>query len=128
MASVLRRRNPNRPLRKLADLTEAPPDVLQPGERDMVTGCCFLMTKKVFDEVGGFDPGYKIGYFEDSDLNMEVRSRGYKIYFEPRSVIYHWGAHSGCVQHQFFDANAQRFHQKWVANCKIDGLVKAKRL
>jgi GT2 family glycosyltransferase len=108
-------------------LSEAPEDLLVPGERDMVTGCCMMMPKKLFDQVGGFDVGYRIGYWEDSDINMIVKSLGFKVMYQPQSVIYHKGCHSRAGLHPFIMDNARKFYERWVDNNKIDNLVKTKR-
>lgn len=100
-------------LNKPIHISDIPEDLLIASERDMVTGCCMAIKKTLFDAIGGFDIGYRVGYWEDSDLNMEVKSRGYKIYYQPESIIYHKGSHTKSGNHPFILANTERFHQKW---------------
>src|SRR5690606_33377430 len=114
-------------LNRVIHISDAPEDLLVPGERDMVTGCCMMMRRSVFDEVGGFDIAYRIGYWEDSDINMQVKHRGYKVYFHPDSRIYHKIGHSRAGLHPFMMDNARLFYERWVDNHRIDPLVKAKR-
>jgi GT2 family glycosyltransferase len=42
-----------------------------------------------FVELGGFDPIFRPGYYEDLDLSYRAWVRGWSTVFEPRSVIYH---------------------------------------
>ena len=42
-----------------------------------------------FVELGGFDPLYRPGYYEDLDLSYRAWVRGWRTVFEPASVIYH---------------------------------------
>jgi len=43
----------------------------------------------MFAELGGFDPLYHPAYCEDTDLSYRAWRRGWKIIYEPASVIYH---------------------------------------
>ena len=114
-------------LRSTMNLTNCPHELLEVGEREMVTGCCFMISKKLFDEIGGFNINYRIGYWEDADLNMEVRERGYKVYYQPKSIIYHQCGHSGASNHPYVIDNAKYFYERWVYNKKIDNFVSSKR-
>lgn len=51
-------------------------------------GACFFIKKAVLDEVGLMDDRFYC-YFEESDLAWRMWLAGYKIFFEPKSVIYH---------------------------------------
>ncbi len=104
-------------------IENSPKDMLRISEREMVTGCCFLIRKSLFEEIGGFDQEYRIGYWEDADLNMKVQSLGYKIYFTPESIIHHRGGHSRAGGHKYINANRNRFHKKWVENRMIKAFI-----
>jgi GT2 family glycosyltransferase len=39
--------------------------------------------------LGGFDPLYRPGYFEDMDLSCRAWMRGWTVLYEPRSRSYH---------------------------------------
>jgi GT2 family glycosyltransferase len=54
-----------------------------------VTGACLAMRRAQFDEVGGWDTGYLIGDFEDSDLCLKLRSAGWDIAYEPAVQLVH---------------------------------------
>ena len=57
-------------------------------EYSAVTGACMLIKRKVFEEVGGFSEDLKVG-FNDIDLCLKVREKGYKILFNPYAVAFH---------------------------------------
>jgi len=44
-----------------------------------------------FLELGGYDDLFQPGILEDVDLSCRARRAGYKLYYEPRSVVYHVG-------------------------------------
>lgn len=94
-------------------------------EREMVTGCCFIIRSDLFFDLQGFDPRFLMGYWEDSDLNLRVRSAGYKVYFEPKSIIYHSPGHSG--GNACFIENKSKFINKWIKNDRIHNLVKSNK-
>lgn len=52
-------------------------------------GGCAAFRRTFFAELGGFDPLFHPGYFEDVDLSYRAWMRGWRTIFEPRSVIYH---------------------------------------
>ena len=54
-----------------------------------VTGACMLMTRALFDSVGGWDNGYLIGDFEDSDLCFKIREQGKHCVYVPTVELTH---------------------------------------
>jgi O-antigen biosynthesis protein len=58
-------------------------------EVDYLSGACLLVRRAAFDEAGGFDPVYGLGYFEDADLCLALAARGYRVVYEPGSVVTH---------------------------------------
>lgn len=77
----------------------------------------FLMWKKVFDEVGGFDESYDPTCFEDSDLSLKIRNAGYKLAYCPYMSIMHLPhqtTNSGTEAHKKLMArNGSYFVDKW---------------
>jgi len=53
-----------------------------------VTAACMMVRKKVFDEVGGFDEEL-INAFNDVDLCLKIREKGYLIVYTPYAELYH---------------------------------------
>jgi len=107
--------------------SEAPADILQLGEREMVTGCCLAIRADLNRDMGGFNPNFRVGYWEDSDLCMSVREKGWKVVCEPNSVIYHKLGHTNSGAHEHHDFNRNYFWNKWVDSGRLDPLVKDKR-
>jgi len=54
------------------------------------SGCCLVIKKSLFLEIGGFDKSFFL-YAEDLDLSWRVWNEGYKILTVPNSRIYHKG-------------------------------------
>jgi GT2 family glycosyltransferase len=53
-----------------------------------VTAACLLMRRAVFDEVGGFDE--RLSHcFNDVDLCLRIRERGYLVVYTPYAELYH---------------------------------------
>ncbi len=59
-----------------------------PDDVDYATGCCMLIKRELFEEIGLLDEEYYI-YSEDVDFSFRAHTAGYKIVFEPRSLIWH---------------------------------------
>ena len=53
-----------------------------------VTAACMMTRRSVFEEVGGFDEAFAISY-NDVDLCLRLRSRGYLVVYTPYAVLYH---------------------------------------
>lgn len=71
-------------------------------EKEAVTGACMLIEKKKYFEVGGFSENYVLGDFEDSDLCLKLKNKGYKIYYSSKPEFYHLERQS---QNLFDDTN-----------------------
>ena len=54
-----------------------------------ITGACLAMRRSDFDRLGGWDTGYLIGDFEDSDLCLKLRSDGLKVAYLPSVQLTH---------------------------------------
>ncbi len=67
-----------------------------------------------FLELGGFDPLYEPFYYEDTDLGYQAWKRGWKIYYQPHSVVYH--EHRGTIGRRFSPAYIDRVVKK---NCLL---------
>ncbi|MFC0813015.1 glycosyltransferase family 2 protein [Paracoccus panacisoli] len=106
-------RHPNAGLGPEFDPAQAPAEV------PAVTGACMLITRKVFDEIGGWDTGYLIGDFEDSDLCLTLRKRGYRVIYHPDVQLTHLERQSfSAIGHDHFKlrvtiTNAVRHQERW---------------
>ena len=54
-----------------------------------VTGACLAIRRSDFDRIQGWDTGYLIGDFEDSDLCLKLRAEGLKIGYLPTVQLTH---------------------------------------
>lgn len=61
-----------------------------PVMTDWVSGAAFIVPKKIFKQVGGFDEEFFM-YFEDQNLCLRIKSLGYPIYFLPNIQVVHLG-------------------------------------
>lgn len=66
-------------------------DRTKPYEVDVVPGTAFLIKKKLFDKLGGFDKNFFL-YFEESDLCKRVKEAGYKLVILPKAKLIHFWA------------------------------------
>ncbi|HJT50805.1 MAG TPA: glycosyltransferase family 2 protein [Nitrosospira sp.] len=57
-------------------------------------GHAFLVRRDVFLEIGGFDPAFGRGYYEDTDLGRRLDLRGWRLGVHPDAHIYHKGGGS----------------------------------
>ncbi len=56
-----------------------------------VSGAVFLIKKDVFDSIGGFDENFFL-YKEEEDLCLRLRKEGYKIVYNPKIKVLHYGS------------------------------------
>jgi len=69
----------------------------QPGgyiRTHRLRGYAFLIRRSIFQEIGGFDPIFGRGYYEDIDLGRRIYERNWCIGVYPDSPIYHKGGGS----------------------------------
>lgn len=65
-------------------------------EVDYVSGAAIMTPTDLFKELGMFDERYAPAYCEDSDFALTVRSAGYRVIYQPLSVVTHYeGVSSG---------------------------------
>ena len=82
-------------------------------ELQCVTAACMLVRRSVFEQVEGFDEGYRNG-FEDVDLCLKIRQHKWKIVYQPGSVLYHLESKTpGRKTHEL--DNGQRLRERWGA-------------
>lgn len=55
---------------------------------DLVTGACMLVRRQLLEELGGFDEGYFL-YYEEIDLCLRARRRGWRIVHLPSAEVSH---------------------------------------
>ena len=85
---------------------------------DYISGASIMIYKSLWDEIGGFDERYVPAYYEDSDLAFEVRKHGYRVVYQPESVVVHFeGMSNGTDTSTGIKAyqveNKDKFYEKW---------------
>jgi GT2 family glycosyltransferase/glycosyltransferase involved in cell wall biosynthesis len=87
-------------------------------EADYCSGASIMVPTALFMELGGFDEHYLPAYGEDSDLALKIRDRGYRVIYQPLSVvIHHEGISSGTdVAHgikSYQVTNSKKLFERW---------------
>ena len=72
-------------------------------------GSCAFDRRK-FLELGGFDPLLEPFYLEDTDLGYQAWKRGWKVLYQPRSLVYH--EHRGTIGRRFSEAQIRAVLKK----------------
>jgi hypothetical protein len=80
---------------------------------DFLAGACLLVRRRAFDEVGGFDPAYGLGYFEDADLCLTLTASGYRCVYEPASRVTHLRGRPGEAMLGLAVRNRALFERRW---------------
>lgn len=92
---------------------------------DYVSGACLATRAELWRQLGGFDPAFAPAYYEDADYCFRVREAGYRVLFQPHSVVVHKEGVShgvdlkaGTKAHQ--PRNQGIFFEKWAATLAAD--------
>ena len=92
-------------------------------EVDYISGASIMIRKSLWEEIGGFDELFAPAYCEDSDLAFEVRKHGYKVVYQPQSIVVHFEGKSngtdtstGIKKYQV--ENAVKLANKWADELK----------
>jgi GT2 family glycosyltransferase len=60
----------------------------EPVRADTMLGAFLLLRREMLDEVGGWDPGFRM-YCEDIDLNYRAAKAGWERWYVPSAVVHH---------------------------------------
>lgn len=82
-----------------------------------LVGFLILTKREVIEQVGGFDPLFGIGNFEDDDWSLRVRLAGYKLVIADDVFVHHYGSRSFRVNMHAYasllEVNKRLFAAKW---------------
>ena len=91
-------------------------------QADYLTGAAMMTTREIWEQVGGLSSYLEPMYFEDTDFAFKVREAGYRTWFIPSSVIYHFegmtsGTDTGSATgfKRFQEVNRPKFKRRWAA-------------
>ncbi|MEO6356943.1 MAG: glycosyltransferase family 2 protein [Ferruginibacter sp.] len=86
-------------------------------EVSAVTAACMLIKKEIFQQVNGFEDSYGSVY-QDVDLCLKIRNKGYSIICTPASVLFHHESVSRGNNYDFIDRMLLK--DQWEAALKSD--------
>jgi len=90
-------------------------------ETDRLIFFCVLIRRKLYEELGGLDEAFGLGYFEDTDFVYRARHLGKKLIISERIFIYHQGKGSFSKV-----SGAVRTLMKKTRNCSRKNMVMVK--
>ncbi len=84
-----------------------------------VTGACLLVSRKIYDEVGGLDETFKIS-LNDVDFCLKCREKGYLNVFTPFAELFHYesisrGSDMEGKSAERYNEESERFRERWKA-------------
>ncbi len=82
-----------------------------------VTGACLMVSRKKYDEVGGFDEGFAVS-LNDVDFCLKLRQAGYLNVFTPFAELYHYESLSRGLDLEGknaarYEGESEHFRTKW---------------
>lgn len=87
-------------------------------EVDYISGAAIMLSRALWEEIGGFDERFVPAYCDDSDLAFTIRKMGYRVMYQPKSVVVHFegvsnGTDIATGQKQYQVINSKKFYKKW---------------
>jgi Predicted glycosyltransferases len=87
-------------------------------EVDYISGASIMVRKELWDRLHGFDERFAPAYYEDTDLAFSIRNLGYKVVYQPKSVVVHFegishGTDLGSGIKSYQVRNKDFFLEKW---------------
>lgn len=87
-------------------------------DADYISGAAIMIRKSLWKSIGGFDERFAPAYYEDTDLAFEVRKHGFRVVYQPLSVVVHFeGISNGTDVKEGLKAyqveNQKKFLEKW---------------
>jgi GT2 family glycosyltransferase len=92
-------------------------------EVDYVSGALLATPRALFSQLGGLDTRYRPIYYEDTDYCFRVRENGYKVLYQPESVVIHLegvtcGTNPSTGQKRHQVVNRAKFEERWQETLK----------
>jgi GT2 family glycosyltransferase len=86
-----------------------------------VTAASMLVSRTLFEQVGGFDSAFLNGY-EDVDLCLRLAEGGHEVHYCHESTLYHLEAVTREVRNDHQKRNWQLYRSRWVQRVQPDDL------
>jgi GT2 family glycosyltransferase/glycosyltransferase involved in cell wall biosynthesis len=84
---------------------------------ERIAAFCWMLPKRLYQELGGLDERFGRGLFEDDDYCQRVRRAGYKILCAEDSFVHHYGGASTVWEspayRDLFAQNKALYEAKW---------------
>lgn len=87
---------------------------------DYISGAAILLSRQLWEQIGGFDERFAPAYCEDSDLAFAVRAAGYRVVYQPLSKVVHFEGISngtdvqGTGLKRYQAVNSEKLKEKWA--------------
>lgn len=86
---------------------------------DYISGAAIMLSKELWNKIGGFDEEFAPAYCEDSDLAFQVRQQGYRVVYQPASVVVHFegvsnGTDTSTGLKHYQIVNNEKLKTKWA--------------
>ncbi|MCR5595848.1 MAG: glycosyltransferase family 2 protein [Lachnospiraceae bacterium] len=83
-----------------------------------VTGACLMVSRAIYDEVGGLDEEFKVA-LNDVDFCLKCRQKGYLNVFTPFAELYHYesasrGSDMQGASAERYNEECARFKERWA--------------
>ena len=90
---------------------------------DYISGASLMIPTSLWREIGGFNENLEKAYYEDTDLCFKVREMGYRVVYQPASVVIHIegltsGTDLNAGQKQYQLVNQKIFKDRWAEPLK----------
>ncbi len=81
-----------------------------------VTAACMMMRRAAFEQVGGFDEAFAVG-FNDTDLCLRLRAAGLRVLYDGHTVLRHHESATRAMDKALADPTEDetRFRARWPA-------------
>ncbi|MBV6458197.1 MAG: hypothetical protein HONBIEJF_01322 [Fimbriimonadaceae bacterium] len=96
------------------------------SQTDILRGLFVLFDQDCLAEIGGFDPRFGLGNFEDADHNLRCQLAGYSLWIADGAFLYHKGSQTfqklGIDYEQSMLRTRDLFWEKWGVASDEDAL------
>jgi GT2 family glycosyltransferase len=86
-------------------------------ETRVLSGLCMAISAAVVDAIGGFDPAFGIGGWEDIDYSLRARLAGFRLWVAEDSYVHHFGGETFGLLDASYEAlirdNEALYAAKW---------------
>jgi glycosyltransferase involved in cell wall biosynthesis/Tfp pilus assembly protein PilF len=84
---------------------------------ERLTGFCLLLRREVWEQLGGLDESFGLGFFEDDDFCVRVREAGFTLVMALNVFVHHYGNRTfkglGLDAQAQLQTNFDKFKAKW---------------